>query len=77
MASRSQAPRRFLLPTSQAVYEKGALRQVIVEAQDGFAVLRLKGSAASYAIPWNAVFHLAVTQDAERKARARRAEYEL
>ena len=77
MATRNQTPRRFLLATSQAVYEKGALRQVVVEAQDGFAVLRLKGSTASYAIPWNSVFHAAVAQDAERRARARRAQYEL
>ena len=48
MAIRSQAPRRFLLATSQAVYEKGTLRQVILEAQDGFAVLRLKGSKTSF-----------------------------
>jgi hypothetical protein len=40
---RFQPKRRFLLQTSQAVFESGALRQVVVEAQDGFAVLRLKG----------------------------------
>ena len=65
MACRTQFPRRFLLATSQAVYEEGALRQVVVEAQDGFA------------IPWNAVYHLAATQAAERELRARRAQLGL
>lgn len=77
MAIRSQAPRRFLLETSQAIYEKGALRQVIVEAQDGFAVLRLRGSKTSFAIPWNAVFRAAAKEAAEREWKARRAEFEL
>jgi hypothetical protein len=34
---------KFSLKTSQAVFEAGALRQVIAEVQDGFVVLRLRG----------------------------------
>jgi hypothetical protein len=34
---------KFSLKTSQAVFEAGALRQVIAEVQDGFVVLRLLG----------------------------------
>jgi len=59
------------------VYEKKALRQIIVEARDGFAVLRLRGSKTEYAIPWNAVFRLAANEAAERELRQRRSQYEL
>lgn len=77
MAARTQSPRRFQLQTSQAVYEDGALRQVVVEAQDGYAVLRLRGLKKSFAIPWNAVCHVAATRAAERELRARRAQVEV
>jgi hypothetical protein len=43
---------KFSLKTSQAVFEAGALRQVIAEVQDGFVVLRLRGLSTSFAIPW-------------------------
>lgn len=69
--------RRFLLETSQAVCEKGSPRQVIIEAHDGFAVLHLRGLKTSFPIPWNAVYHLAAAQAAERELRARRAEIGL
>lgn len=62
------------LETSQAVFEDGALRQVIAEMQDGFVVLHLRGLKTSFAIPWGAVYHLAAAQAAERELRVRRAE---
>lgn len=65
-------PRRQLIATSQAVFEDGALQQVIAEVQEGFVVLRLKGAARGFA-PWGAIYHLAVAQEAERELRARRA----
>lgn len=73
MAKSVQPKRRFLLQTSQAVFESGALRQVTVEAHDGFAVLRLKGAAEAYPVPWGAVYHLAAAQAAERELKARKA----
>lgn len=73
MAS-SPTKRRFALETSQAVFEGGALRQVIAEAQDGFVVLRLRGLKTSFAVPWGAVYHLAAAKAAERELRARKAE---
>jgi hypothetical protein len=73
MANRLSPPQRFFLQTSQAVFEKGALRQVIVEAQDGFAVLRLKGLPESYPVPWGSVYHLAVAEFMEREFNARSA----
>jgi hypothetical protein len=74
VAKAKQSQRRFLLETSQAVFEGGALRQVIAEAQDGFIVLRLRGLKTGFAVPWGAVYHLAAAQAAEREFRARRAE---
>jgi hypothetical protein len=73
MPKRFQPAQRFFLQTSQAVFEKGALRQVTVEAQDGFAVLRLKGLAESYPVPWGAVYHLAVADALEREFNIRKA----
>ncbi len=75
MTERFQPKRRFFLQTSQAVFEGGALRQVVVEAQDGFAVLRLKGLDVSYPIPWGTVYHLAAMQAAERELKARRVKF--
>jgi hypothetical protein len=74
VTTRSQPPRRFLLETSQAVFEDGGLRQVIVEAQDGYAVLRLRGLKNGFAVPWEAVYHLAAAQSAERELKARKAQ---
>ena len=73
MAKLPQSRRRFTFETSQAVFEKGALRQVVVEAQDGFVVLRLKGMKQGFAVPWGAVYHLAAAQEADRELRARKA----
>jgi hypothetical protein len=70
---RTQPRRRFFLQTSQAVYEEGAVRQVTVEAQDGYAVLRLKGMEDSYPIPWGTVYHLAAAQAAKRELHARKS----
>lgn len=77
MVKGSPSQRRFLLATSQAICEKGELRQVVVEAQDGFAVLRLRGSKEAHSVPWSVVYHLAAAQTAERELRARRAELGL
>ncbi|UWZ84631.1 hypothetical protein [Occallatibacter riparius] len=67
MAKSTEPKRRFLLQTSQAVFEEGALRQVTVEAYDGFAVVRLKGLPGAFPLPWGAVYRLAEAQAAERR----------
>jgi len=72
----AQPPLRFALQTSQAVFEDGAMRQVMVEARDGYATLRLKGSDKSYTIPWGAVYHAAASRASERELQARRASVE-
>ena len=74
MAKPSPTRRRFLLETSQVVFEAGALRQVIVEAQDGYVVLRLKGRREALSVPWGAIYHLAAARAAQRQLRLRRAE---
>lgn len=74
MAKPPQSQRRLVLKTSQAIFEKGALRQVIAEVYDGFLVLHLGGQEASYPVPWGAVYHLAAAQAAERELKARKAE---
>lgn len=77
MAKLTQSRQRFRIETSQAVFESGSLRQVIVEAQSGFVVLRLKGLKDGFAVPWGAVYHLAAAQAADRELRARKAEIGL
>lgn len=49
------------------------MRQITVEARDGYVVLRLRGSKESYAIPWVSVFRLAAVREAERALKARKA----
>lgn len=68
---------RFLLQTSQAVFEGGSMRRVIVEVQDEFAVLRLKGAAKIYVVPWSTLYRFAETQDAERELKAKKAQLGL
>ncbi len=74
MAKRVQPRQRFFLETSQAVFEAGALRQVTVEAQDGYAVMRLKGLKLEFVVPWGAVYRLAAVRAAERELRDRKAQ---
>ncbi len=73
----SASRRRFLLETSQVVFESASLRQVLAEVQEGFVVLRLRGLKSCYPVPWGAIYHLAVAQAAERELRARKAEIGL
>lgn len=70
---RVQPPRRFVLQTSQAICEQRALRQVIVEAYDAFAVLRLKGLQPAFPIPWSAIYRMAAKEHAERELRELKA----
>jgi hypothetical protein len=74
---RTQPRRRFFLQTSQAVFEKGALRQVTIEAQDGYAVLRLKGMEGSFPIPWGTVYRLAAAQATKRELHARKSQIDF
>jgi hypothetical protein len=68
---------RFLLQSSQAVFERGAIRRIVVEAHDNFAVLRLKGLKNDYAIPWSTIYRFAQAQVAERALKAQKAELGL
>jgi hypothetical protein len=74
LPKRVQPRQRFLLETSQAVFEEGALRQVTVEAQDGYVVLRLRGLESGFAVPWGAVYHLAAARAAARELKMRQAQ---
>jgi hypothetical protein len=69
--------RRFLLQSTQAVFERGAVRPLIVEAHDSFVVLRLKGMQNDYSVPWTTIYRFAQAQVAERALRARKAQLGL
>lgn len=69
--------RRFLLQSSQAVFERGAMRRIIVHAHDNFVVLRLKGMENDYSIPWSTIYRFAQAQVAERALKARKAQLGL
>ena len=69
--------RRFLLQSSQAVFECGSMRRVVIEAHDNFAVLRLKGLQGDYAVPWSMIYRFAQAQIAERALKAAKAELGL
>ena len=67
------AQKRFLLQSSQAVFERGSMRRVIIEAHDNFAILRLKGLENDYAVPWSTIYRFAQAQVAERALKAQKA----
>jgi len=69
--------RRFLLQTPQSVFERGAIRRITVEAHDNFVVLRARGLANDYALPWSTIYRFAQAQIAERALKAQKAELGL
>jgi hypothetical protein len=69
--------KRFLLQSTQSVFERGALRPLIVEAHDSFVVLKLKGMQNDYAVPWTTIYRFAQAQVAERALKARKAQLGL
>ena len=68
---------RFLLQSTQSIFERGAARRVTVEAHDNFVVLRLKGLQNDYAVPWGTIYRFAQAQAAERALRVRKAQLGL
>ena len=69
--------RRFTFQTKQAVFVRGSMRKVIVEAHDNFAILRAQGLENDYAIPWATIYRFAQAQLAERALKAQKAELGL
>ena len=77
MTSISQRKSKLIFETGDTVRERGRRREVVVEANDTFAVVRLKGTRTRYAIEWSAIYtaaaKLAAAQQRREKLEARKA----
>lgn len=68
---------RFILQSSQAVFERGAMRRLTIEAHDNFAVVKLRGLKNDFSVPWSTIYRFAQAQIAERALKARKAQLGL
>jgi hypothetical protein len=58
---------KLIFETSDQVRERGAYRQVVVEARPSYAVLRLKGLRTSFQLCYGTAYQMAARFEAERK----------
>lgn len=74
MTALAKRKSRLIFETSDTVRYRGKLREVVVEAHQEFAYIRLKGTRQRFLISWAGIFSHAVKinvdkQRAEKKAR--------
>lgn len=58
---------RLLIETSDTVRERGALREVVLEPQPYYVVVRLKGLRSRFPISYAAIWNQAVKIEVERQ----------
>jgi hypothetical protein len=64
---------RLTFETASTVRERGRYREVVIEAEPAYAVVRLKGTRGRFLVAWDAVYGLAARQAAEQKRREKLA----
>jgi hypothetical protein len=78
MTALAKRKSRLTFETSDAVRYRGKLREVVIEAEQYSANVRLKGSRARFPISWAGIYNQAVKiavekQRAEKKAKRSRS----
>jgi hypothetical protein len=71
MTALSKRKTKLTFETADTVRERGRLREVVIEAQPFFCLVRLKGMRSSMPISYGAIYHVAAKIAAEK----RRAEH--
>lgn len=76
MTSLAKRKTRLQFTTSDSVRYRGRLREIVVEATEYTAIVRLKGTRQEYEVSWAGIWNLAVKiavekQRAEKRARKR------
>ena len=72
MTALVQRKSRLTFETAETLFECGANRAVVIEAEPEYVTLRLKGLQHRVSITWGAVYHFAARIEAE-KARQTKA----
>lgn len=72
MTRLEQRKTKLVFETSDRVRERGAWRQVVVEAKPGYALLRLKGLRTAFPLCYGTAYQQAQRIEAERSRAAKR-----
>lgn len=64
---------KLIFQTADAVRERGRLREVVIEAHPGYAMVRLAGMRTAYPISYAGIYNAAVRIAVERERAERKA----
>ena len=73
MTALSKRKTKLIFCTSDLVRERGKLREVVIEAQTHYAVVRLAGMRTRFPISYAAIYHAAARIQAEQTRAAKKA----
>ncbi|MGP8269131.1 MAG: hypothetical protein ACLQLH_03610 [Terracidiphilus sp.] len=77
MTALSKRKSKLSFQTSDTVRERGRTREVVIECNDTFAVVRLKGTRSRFSIEWSAIYtaaaKLAAASERREKLAAKKA----
>jgi hypothetical protein len=73
MTALSQRKSKLTFETGDTMRERGRSREIIIEAEDTFAYVRLKGTRTRFAIEWSAIYTAATKLAAAQQRRERLA----
>lgn len=73
MTTLSSRKTKLVFETSDAIRERGRLREVVIEAQPYYALVRLKGTRKAFPISYGAIYHAAarIASEEARSAKKR------
>lgn len=69
MTALSQRKSKLIFETGDTVRERGRRREVIIEAEDTYAFVRLKGTRTRFMIEWSAIYTAAAKLAAAQQRR--------
>jgi len=67
----------LIFRTASLVAESGKARSVVIESRPKYAVVKLSGTQAKYAISWEHIFHFAKARHVENLRREQKAAREM
>jgi hypothetical protein len=73
MTALSQRKSKLTFETGDTVRERGRSREIIIEAENTFAYVRLKGTRTRFMIEWSAIYSAAAKLAAAQRRREKLA----
>jgi len=64
---------RLTFETADTIRERGKLREVVVEAHPGYAVIRLKNTRKRFELSWGGMYQIAAKLEADNVRREKAA----